>query len=121
MFQRQGVVFWIKRTLIPSLTEINTSLIVRMILELLADIAVFVGVVQVVVALEQAVVLDYPKILFADIRSKNSGGDLTVIVRSKEISDIMQQSADNRFFIGTITFGPRGGLQGMCVTVHPVA
>ena len=92
-------------------TKINTRLIVRMIFETIPDVTVFVHVMKVVVSLKQTMMFDYPKITLTDVRTQNGGGDLAVIVRSQNIADVMQQSADNSFFIGSGPFGPCGRLQ----------
>ena len=68
--------------MIPLGTEINTRLIKLVILEIIPDVAVFIDVMKIVVTLKQAVMFEDPIIAFADVRLKNGGGDLTVIVRS---------------------------------------
>ena len=68
--------------MIPLGTEINTCLIKLVILEIIPDVAVFIDVMKIVVTLKQTVMFEYPIIAFADVRLKNGGGDLAVIVWS---------------------------------------
>ena len=69
MCELQGIVFRIKRTLIPSLTEINASLIVPMPPVSVPEISVFVHMVEMVVTLKQSMVLESPVVPITDIRT----------------------------------------------------
>ena len=64
--------------------------------------------------------LQNPIILFTDVWTENGGSNLAVILGSKQISDVMQQSTDNCFFICAIPFSSCGRLQRMSISVNLV-
>ena len=71
------------------MTEIDTCLVVRMILVTIPYIAVFVDVLKVVVTLKQAVMPNYPIVPFTDIWTKNFRSYFAMIIWSQYITDIM--------------------------------
>ena len=84
-------------------------------------IAIFIQVVKIVVSLEQSVMLQNPIVLFTDVWTENGGSNLAVILGSKNISDVMQQSTDNCFFICAIPLCSCRRLQGMNISVNLVS
>ena len=90
VLERKSVVDGIKRLLIPSVTEINAGLVVRVIPEAVSEMPIISSVVEVIVALEQTMVLQYPVVLLIDKRTKYSGNNLAVVVGHQNISYIMQ-------------------------------
>ena len=80
MLERKNIVAGIKGLLIPSVTEINAGLVVRVIPEAVSEMPIFSSVVEVIVSLEQTMVLQYPVVLLIDKRTKYSDNDLAVVV-----------------------------------------
>ena len=90
MLERKSVVAGIKGLLIPSVTEINAGLVVRVIPEAVSEMPIISSVVAVILALEQTVLLQYQVVLLTDKRMHYSGNDLALVVGHQNISYIMQ-------------------------------
>ena len=66
--------------------------------------------VEVVVALEHAMVLDDPVVLLADEGPEHGGGNLGVVGWGEMVADVVQQRADNGLLVLSRTVGTRGCL-----------
>ena len=71
--------------------------------------------------LKQAVHLDHPSHLWANIRADDGGRNLGMIHRRKIISQIVDQCGNNSLNVHAIGLGATCGLQGMLKTVDFVA
>jgi hypothetical protein len=87
--------------------------------ELLAGVPVTPYVVVEVVALEQAMVLDHPVGLFADVGPQHRRGELAVIVRRIDVADVVQQRRHHHVFVRLVLERPGRGLQRVFVAVDP--
>jgi hypothetical protein len=105
----------------PNWRKILAGLIPGMSAKFLAGIAIAAGVMRVVVALKQAVLLDDPRHLRAHIRPDDSRGDFRVIVRRQFIAHIVNERGDDEFVIRPIAQRPGRGLQGVSQTAHRVS
>ena len=82
-----------------------------MIAELLTHVAIHADMLEEIIALENVMVLDHPKIGFINKRLENGSRDVGVVVRSQCIANIVQQSADDIFIIPAIAKRAGGRLQ----------
>ena len=87
----------------------------------LPGVAVAAAVVEVVVALEQAVVAHDPMVALADERAKDGGGHLAVVVRRQHVADVVEQRADDGFFVRAVALGAGGRLQRVRIAIDLVA
>ena len=92
----------IKSRAIVQLAKLGCALEVDMVAELLTHVAIHADMVEEIVALENVMVLDHPKVGSTDKRLENGGRDVGVVVRSQRIANIVQQSADDIFIIQII-------------------
>ena len=84
-------------------------------------VAIPAVVVEVVVALEQAVMPHHPVVSVVYERTQNGGGHGAVVVRRQGVADVVQQGADHGFVVRAVAFGARGGLQRVRVAIHLIA
>ena len=89
----------IEGDLIEQAAEFLGLLEMRMPAELLAHVPVEPQVVEEVIPLEDAVMLDHPMVLLRHEGLDDGGGDVGVIVRAERIADIVQQRADHIFLV----------------------
>ncbi len=89
--------------------------------ELLAGVPVFAVVAEVVVALEDAVMLDDPMGRTADVGLQQGGREVRVVLRRQHVTDIVQECCRHRLVVGAVAKGTRRGLQRMLVAVDLVA
>ena len=68
-----------------------------MICELFSHVAVKAKMMKEVIALENAVFLDHPKVLIGDERFKDCRCDVRVVIRSKCVADVMKERAYDVF------------------------
>jgi len=78
-------------------------------------------VMEVVVALEQAVVPDDPVGAFIHVGLEDLCGHGAVVLRGYRISDVVEQGGDHHLVGFTVPKCPGGALQGVPVAVDPVA
>jgi hypothetical protein len=84
-----------------------------MIAEPFAQVPVQPQVVEVIVALERAVILADPVFLFRHERLEDRGGDFRVVVGAQRIADVVQQRHDDIAFPAPVAVSARGGLQAV--------
>ena len=92
----------VKGRTVVQLAKFGCTLEVVMIVELLTHVAIHVYMVEKIVALENVMVLDHPKIGFTNKRLENGCRDVGVVIRPQCIANIVQQSADDIFIIPSI-------------------
>jgi len=73
------------------------------------------------IALEDRVVFDQPVIVVGDVRPQDCRGKLRMIVRRKNVADVVQQRAEHGLLVGRVARRARRGLQRMAVAVDLVA
>jgi hypothetical protein len=93
----------------------------EMAAELVARVAVMPQVMKVVIALEQAVVLDHPVGALADIGLEDGRSDGAVVVGRVDVADVVQQGRDDGFLVRLVAQRPRRALQRVLVAIDPVA
>lgn len=89
--------------------------------ELFPLVAVEADMVEIVIALEHAVMLYHPVILLADIGAQNRGGELGMVFGGEQIADIVEQGADDHFFVLAVAHRSGRRLQRMVVAVDLIA
>ncbi|MPN41308.1 hypothetical protein SDC9_188851 [bioreactor metagenome] len=89
-----------------------------MLPELLAHIPVQADVMEEIVALEDAVMLDHPVVGFAHKGLENRGGNVGVVEGPEGIANVMQQGAHHILLVAAVAQRARGGLQGVGIAVH---
>ena len=89
----------------------------RVVPEHVAHVPVQADVVKEVVALENAMVLHHPQIGLAHKGLQNGGCDVRVVVGAQGVANVVQQGADDIFFVATIRQRQCGGLQRVTVPV----
>ena len=65
------------------------------------------------VSLKNAVVRDEPVIGFRNCGFDNRGGNCGVVVRREVVADVVHESAQNIFFVATVSFGASCSLEAM--------
>src|SRR5262249_47655744 len=83
----------------------------------LAEVAVHAEMVEEIVALEDAVLFDHPEVLGGDERLQDGGGDVGMIVSAQRVADVVQEGADDVFFVAAVAVGEGGGLERMSQAV----
>src|SRR5579885_1299716 len=101
-FQRHRFQLRIERRRIVLLAELEDVVPPRMAAQLIALVAVGPQVVEPVVALHDAVILDDPVVLLGDEGFEQGGGQLGVIERGERVADIVQQRAHHVLFIAAV-------------------
>ncbi len=84
-----------------------------MVAVLLTHVAVQSEVMEEVVALKFGMVLNHPMVIRADVGFQNGGGYIGMVCGAQCIAYVMEQSADDVFFVFTVLVGEGGGLQAM--------
>ena len=85
----------------------------RVILEVLAHVAIHAQVMEEIVALEDGVVFHHPVVGIANERFQQHGGHVGVVEGAQGVADVVQQGTDHIFVILSITVGQGGGLQAV--------
>jgi hypothetical protein len=94
---------------------------VGMAQERVPGVPVLALVVEVIVALEQAVMQDHPVIAVADIRPQDRRADLAVVLGRQHVANVVQERADHGLLVGAILLRAGRGLQRVLVAIDPVA
>src|SRR5438876_3224273 len=89
--ERHGVVAGIEGHLVPLGAELDGLLEGRVAAELLAGVPILAVVVEVVIALEDAVMLHDPMGRPADVRLQQGGGEVRVILGRQHVADVVQE------------------------------
>ena len=76
----------------PALAELDARLVVRMVAKGLAAIRVLPDVVKVVVAFEQAVVLEHAVVPVADVGPQDRRRDLAVVHLHQRVADVVERA-----------------------------
>jgi len=108
----------VERVLIVAGTEHRRALERRMAPELVPHILVEAQIMEKVIALEDAMVLEHPPVLFRHERPQDRGAEFGVVVRGERIADVMQQRAHHVLFVHAVTMCERGRLQRMLHPIH---
>jgi hypothetical protein len=91
--------------------EIDGRLVVRIVPEAVARVAVAAQMVGVVIRLEDPVMPDDPVRTLRHVRPQDRRREFTVIAGRKRIADIVQQGRDHHLLVGAIAQRPGRGLQ----------
>ncbi len=70
-------------------------------------------IVEEIIALEDAVMLEHPPVLFRDERLEHRRTKFGMIVRGQRVADIVQQRADDIFLVHAVAVRQRRRLQRM--------
>src|SRR5580658_2191919 len=87
----------------------------------LAGVTIAAPVVHVVVRLKQAVLLDDPADLGANVRPDNGGGELCVVIRRELVSEVMNERREHQLVVRAVLAGPRRTLQAVSKAAHGIA
>ena len=116
--QGQGLGPGIERRVVIEFAELGRARVVRMVPELLAHVPVQADVMEEIVTLEDAVMLDHPVVGLAYKGLENRCGYVGVVEGPEGVADVVQQCAHHILLVAAIAQRARGGLQGVGVAVH---
>src|SRR5882724_4919359 len=119
--ERHGLVGRVERALIPTFAKLRAGNKMRVTPMAFPLVLIAPGVLEVVVALEEAVMPDDPRGFFADERPQQGRRDLAMVEEANSIGDVMQERDGNGFLVGIIAKGARGCLQRVAEAVDLVA
>ena len=81
--------------------------------ELIADVAVEPEIVEEVVALEDAVLLDHPVVALADERLEDCRADVGMVERPERVADVVDERARDVLVVAISAIGACCCLQGV--------
>ncbi len=93
------------------MAEVDTSLKPLVPLQHIAHVPIATVVVDVVIRLHQSVLLNNPSHFWPHIRPDDSRGHLSVVVRRKLITHIVDQRRDNQLIVRAVAQRPGRSLQ----------
>jgi hypothetical protein len=97
--------------------ELLGARVVRMVLELVAQVAVEPEVMEEVVALEDAVVLHHPQVLGAHEGLQDGRRDVGMVEGAERVADVVQQRAGDVLVVAAVAQRAGRGLQRVRVAV----
>src|SRR6202000_1576757 len=98
--------------------ELRRIFEMRVAAELLAHVTVDAEMVEEIIALEDAVLLDHPVIGFRDEGLETRRRDIRMVVYAERVADVVNKSADDILLVPARLVRHCGGLQRMFQTRH---
>ena len=86
----------------------------------LARVRILADLVEVVVALEQAVLQHEPVRVLRHVRTQHGGAELRVVLRGEVVADVVQESGHHELLALARTQRPGRRLQRVLVAVDPI-
>ena len=116
--ERRALQLRVEGGIVVELAQPLRALEVRMPVNLLVHVRIQSEVLEEVIALEDAVLLDHPGVGFRDERLQDCRAEAGAIPRARHVADIAEQCADHRLVVFAGLVGRRRGEQGVLHPIH---